>query len=352
MLFLYAIQLTALFLSSADERILATIMSGASAPFLEVNFCDPLCAITLLKSMFLPWYESPPRKADEADQDIDPETKLQHYRLFTGYEIRNDSIQRLRGRPHALPLHVLSYQILYIREHSISQYSSTASCTRLRWDRRPDSLPPGRSRSVLSLFFVAAVVPAVSGVFPVRQRPVTSFDGAGTPCGNACCRPHVEVVRYEAFIAYLTKEIGGGGSLADGTLIECLIKYRVWSPRARAYLQFDVQIHGAFASLKPRGPPSVRFLGKLLPVYCWLCFLCDCHGEARAKARALLVHLKETSGIDETATSATLRFQIRALEYLIENLSSAPPPGWGYTCQSIVRCVCETIRLVGSVCMP
>ncbi|KAK2811417.1 hypothetical protein Q5P01_000212 [Channa striata] len=91
MLFLYAIQLTALFLSScADERILATIMSVASAPFLEANFCDPLCAATLLKPMFLPWYESLPRKADEADQGVDPETKLQYYRLFTGYEIGND----------------------------------------------------------------------------------------------------------------------------------------------------------------------------------------------------------------------------------------------------------------------
>ncbi|KAK2825787.1 hypothetical protein Q5P01_020001 [Channa striata] len=87
------------------------------------------------------------------------------------------------------------------------------------------------------------------------------------PRGNTCPGPHVEVVRYDAFIAYLTKEIGGGGSLADGALIECLVKHRelvsgprVWSPRARAYLQFDVQIHGAFASLKPRGPTSVRFL--------------------------------------------------------------------------------------------
>ncbi|KAK2821892.1 hypothetical protein Q5P01_021957 [Channa striata] len=37
-----------------------------------------------------PWYESLPRKADEADQGVDPETKLQYYRLFTGYEIGND----------------------------------------------------------------------------------------------------------------------------------------------------------------------------------------------------------------------------------------------------------------------
>lgn len=151
----------------------------------------------------------------------------------------------------------------------------------------------------------------------------------------------MEVVRYDAFIAYLTKEIGGGGSLADGALIECLVKHRelvsgprVWSPRARAYLQFDAQIHGAFASLKPRGPTSVRFLGKLLPVYCRLCFLRDRHGEAHAEARALLARLKDASGIDATAASASLRFEIRALEYLIENLSSAPPPEWGYACQS------------------
>ncbi|KAK2847564.1 hypothetical protein Q5P01_010563 [Channa striata] len=93
MLFLYVIQLPALFLSScADERILATIMSVASAPFLEANFCDPLCAATLLKPMFLPWYESLPRKADETNQDVDPETKLQYYRLFTDYETENDGI--------------------------------------------------------------------------------------------------------------------------------------------------------------------------------------------------------------------------------------------------------------------
>ncbi|KAK2847537.1 hypothetical protein Q5P01_010536 [Channa striata] len=91
MLFLYVIQLPALFLSScADERILATIMSVASALFLEANFCDPLCAATLLKPMFLPWYEE--HGADETNQDVDPETKLQYYRLFTGYEIENDGI--------------------------------------------------------------------------------------------------------------------------------------------------------------------------------------------------------------------------------------------------------------------
>ncbi|KAK2825788.1 hypothetical protein Q5P01_020002 [Channa striata] len=92
-LFLYAIQLTALFLSScADERILATIMSVASAPFLEANFCDPLCTATLLKPMFLPWYESLLRKADEADQGVDPETKLQYYRLFTVRALRHDPL--------------------------------------------------------------------------------------------------------------------------------------------------------------------------------------------------------------------------------------------------------------------
>lgn len=148
----------------------------------------------------------------------------------------------------------------------------------------------------------------------------------------------MEVVRYDAFIAYLTEEIGGG-SLADGALIECLVKHRelvsgprVWSPRARAYTPFDIRLHGAFASLKPRGSTSVRFLGKLLPVYCRLCFLCDCHERARVEAGALLVRLLEASGRD--AAAATLRFETRALEYLIENLSSTPPPEWGHACQS------------------
>ncbi|KAK2813592.1 hypothetical protein Q5P01_000749 [Channa striata] len=109
MLFLYAIQLTALFLSScADERILATIMSVASAPFLEANFCDPLCAATLLKPMFLPWYESLPRKADEADQSVDPETKLQYYRLFTGY---GDSRDDLAWTRNSVQLRARGYKI-------------------------------------------------------------------------------------------------------------------------------------------------------------------------------------------------------------------------------------------------
>lgn len=96
MLFLYLIQLLAIFVSSCiDEKDLATIMSVASAPFLEANFCDPLCAATLLKPMFIPFFNwqggSNPRRGETGAAECqDPDAFLIHYRLFTGYELDKD----------------------------------------------------------------------------------------------------------------------------------------------------------------------------------------------------------------------------------------------------------------------
>ncbi|KAK2809018.1 hypothetical protein Q5P01_000597 [Channa striata] len=73
--------------------ILATIMAWP-APFLEANFCNP--RRDALEAMFLPLVRVAARKADEADQGVDPETKLQYYRRFTraagaGYKIEESS---------------------------------------------------------------------------------------------------------------------------------------------------------------------------------------------------------------------------------------------------------------------
>ena len=92
MLFLYLIQLQAIFVSShIKDTDLATVMSVASAPFLESNFGDPLCAAALVKPMFIPYYVQQggkkPRKGGAEQQDPDP--KLKCYRLFTGYELDN-----------------------------------------------------------------------------------------------------------------------------------------------------------------------------------------------------------------------------------------------------------------------
>lgn len=92
MLFLYLIQLLAIFVSSfMEEKDLATVMSIASATFLEVNFCNPLCAATLVKPMFIPHYEEG-REGESARgkvKRVDPEERLKHYRLFMGYELDN-----------------------------------------------------------------------------------------------------------------------------------------------------------------------------------------------------------------------------------------------------------------------
>lgn len=93
MVFLYLIQLLAVFVSSCmEDKDLATILSVASATFLEVNYCDPLCAATLAKPMFIPYYDQQVGKKHregqtEGVQEDIPEARLKYYRLFTGYEL-------------------------------------------------------------------------------------------------------------------------------------------------------------------------------------------------------------------------------------------------------------------------
>lgn len=125
--------------------------------------------------------------------------------------------------------------------------------------------------------------------------------------------------------------------LSSEALIECLVKHRelisgpnVWSPRARAYVHFEQRTHGEFAVLKPSGPTVVEFVRKLLPVYCRLCLLSECHDRAKAAAQALLVRLTGSRDL----RVEVVEFEIRALEYLIDNLSATPPSEWGEVCQS------------------
>ncbi|KAJ7984137.1 hypothetical protein DPEC_G00364210 [Dallia pectoralis] len=128
-----------------------------------------------------------------------------------------------------------------------------------------------------------------------------------------------------------------GNPLSDGALIECLTKHRelisgphVWSPRARAYVPFERLVHGQFARLKPSGPTVVHLLGKLLPVYCRLCLLSECHDRAKIAAQALLARLTVSKDLrDEVA-----QFEIRTLVYMIDNLSATLPSEWGEVCQS------------------
>lgn len=93
MIFLYLIQLLVVFVSSCmEERDLATIMSIAAATFLEANFCNPLCAATLLKPMFIPYYDHQEGKKNRkgetgGGEHQNPEARLRYYRLFTGYEL-------------------------------------------------------------------------------------------------------------------------------------------------------------------------------------------------------------------------------------------------------------------------
>lgn len=156
-----------------------------------------------------------------------------------------------------------------------------------------------------------------------------------------CVGPHVDIVRYDCFLKYLTSELADTGGteapLSSEALIECLVKHRelisgptVWSPRARAYVPFEQRVHGNFAILKPSGPTVVQLLGKLLPVYCRLCLLSECHDRAKAAAHALLVRL--TGSRD--SRDEVIEFEIRTLVYLIDNLSATPPCEWGEVCQS------------------
>lgn len=152
-------------------------------------------------------------------------------------------------------------------------------------------------------------------------------------------------MRYDIFLWYLMDELECASEteprLCSEALIECLVRHRqlisgrgVWSPKARAYVQFEQRSHGSFAVLRPGGggggPTVVQFLGKLLPLYCRLCFLCECHDRARGVGQALLARLTESRDL----TNHVLEFEIRALAYLTDNLVSSPPSEVGETCQS------------------
>ena len=92
-IFLYLIQLLAIFMStSIEDQHLAVIMSVASAVFLEANFRNPLCAATILRPMFIPYYtEQVSAKNQVGDTEEEcPEARLRYYKLFTGYELDKD----------------------------------------------------------------------------------------------------------------------------------------------------------------------------------------------------------------------------------------------------------------------
>lgn len=173
---------------------------------------------------------------------------------------------------------------------------------------------------------------------------VATKNSSGTPFPEPALRcpgPHVDILRYDIFLRYLMDELECTNvapcQLSCEALIDCLARHRelisgplVWSPRARAYVKFERLAHGQFATLRPSGPTVVQFLGKLLPVYCRLCFLAECHESARAAARALLLRFTGS----RASGSEVSEFQIRVLEYVIANLSAVPTSEWGEVCLS------------------
>lgn len=168
---------------------------------------------------------------------------------------------------------------------------------------------------------------------------------SGIPVCNPsrrCLGPHVFITSYVGLLEYLVHELewSRGGShvkLYSPCLIECLVKHRelisgsrVWSPKARTYVCFSESVHGVFASLKPTGPTVVKFLGGLLPAYCKLCLLSECHDIARTKAEGILAHISNSREFEAN----TLKFEVRTLEYLIANLYTSPPVEWGDLCRT------------------
>lgn len=173
---------------------------------------------------------------------------------------------------------------------------------------------------------------------------VATNNNSGTPLLEAAARcpgPHIDIVRYDLFIKYLqeelTKSAGVEYELCGESLIECLVKHRelisgpnLWSPFTRTYVQFQHGIHGTFANLKSCGPTTISFLGKLVPVYCKLCFLSEVHESAKVTAQATLLRLSSV----RDHRNEVLEFELRALEYIIENLSTTPPAVIGDICLS------------------
>ena len=85
--FLYLVQLLALIVARAmTDKDLATVMALANAPFLEMNFESPLSAASLLKPMYVPFYDTS-RCKTQANQAGPRESLRYSYKLFTGYEM-------------------------------------------------------------------------------------------------------------------------------------------------------------------------------------------------------------------------------------------------------------------------
>lgn len=148
-------------------------------------------------------------------------------------------------------------------------------------------------------------------------------------------------MKYDGFLRYLVEEIakatGRDIFLHDEALIECLVKHKeltngplVWSPMARLHLPFDEVRHGYFSSLSQKAHSAVKYTAKLLPLYCRLCFLADCHERAESSARVILSRLKHAAGY----SASSLPYETRAVEYLIDNLSATPPREWGEVARS------------------
>lgn len=90
-LFLSLAQLFVVFLSSAmTEQDLGTVVAVASAVFLESNHCHPLCASTILKPMFVPYFEQQQMYAKGKPQLERREQKVLCYKLFRGYDVDTD----------------------------------------------------------------------------------------------------------------------------------------------------------------------------------------------------------------------------------------------------------------------
>lgn len=152
-------------------------------------------------------------------------------------------------------------------------------------------------------------------------------------------------MKYDGFLRYLrylveeiAKATGRDILLYDEALIECLVKHKeltngplVWSPMARSHLPFDEVRHGYFSSLSQKAHSAVKYTAKLLPLYCRLCFLADCHERAESSARVILSRLKQAAGY---SASSSLSYETRAVEYLIDNLSATPPREWGDVARS------------------
>lgn len=160
-----------------------------------------------------------------------------------------------------------------------------------------------------------------------------------------CPVPHVDIVRYEKLILFLVNELERGlyrpVALQDEALIECMIVKHteltsgqtIWTPSLKKYVPFDEFTHGSFAVLRQKGPVYIRYTTDLLPTYCKLCFLSDCHEQAACTTQALL-HKFESYAKTQREPGLVLAFEIRTLEYLLYNISAKPHSVVGEIVQS------------------